>query len=331
MRVKQVRWICRRPKDQPDRPGAELEVQESTQSRASICSCVGVQGRPMPTSKAGARRRRTAFSLFAAAIAAGIIAPASARDLAWPNEVDARYRLTFNGFDVGVYNFTSRYTGQKYSATGKTEISALFGAFKWTGTFTGSGSVDNGGPHPVAYQMSYKKGKKVISVRLGFDPSGVKSVALIPNKPPHPDAIKVKPDNLKHVFDPISATLAISDATRADACNRTIPVFDGKARFDLRLSFKGREAVNDKHPTGQPRELVVCRVKYVPIAGHKPKDFVHPWIDYDHIEIALRAIPSAGIYVPYRVSVPSTIGPAVMTAEEIHITAANNAQIALKQ
>src|SRR5690606_20216201 len=116
-------------------------------------------------------------------------------------------------------------------------------------------------------------------------PSGVKSIALVPNKPPSSEAIKVKPDNLKHVFDPISATLAISNATSADACNRTIPVFDGKARFDLRLSLKGREAIKEKSPSGQPRELLVCRVKYIPIAGHKPKDFVDPWIDYDRIEI----------------------------------------------
>ena len=49
------------------------------------------------------------------------------------------------------------------------------------------------------------------------------------------------------------------------------------------------------------------------------------------VEIALRAIPSAGIYVPYRVTVPSTLGPAVMNAEAINITAANNTQIALRQ
>ncbi|HVJ78324.1 MAG TPA: DUF3108 domain-containing protein [Hyphomicrobium sp.] len=287
----------------------------------------------MLTSKGGARRRLLAFGLFAlgtAAIAA-TLAPAVAREQSWPTEVKARYRLTFNGFEVGSYNFSSHYSGTTYSATGKTKISALFGAFKWTGTFTGSGSVDGTGPHPAAYKMSYKKGSKVASVTMGFNAGDVKSIALVPNKPPHPDAIKVKPDNLKHVFDPISATLAISDATGADACNRTIPVFDGKARFDLKLSLKRREAIAEKHPTGQPRELLVCRVKYIPIAGHKPKDFVKPWIDYDHIEIALRAIPSAGIYVPYRVSVPSTIGPAMMTAEEIHITAPNNVQIALKQ
>jgi hypothetical protein len=285
----------------------------------------------MVTSKAGARWRRSAFSVSAVVAAAMAAAPTFARDLPWPKGVDARYRLTFNGFDVGVYNFTSRFSGETYSAVGKTKITALFGAFKWIGTFTGSGSIDKAGPHPASYLMRYKTRSKARSVKMGFDGTGVKSIALVPNKPPSPDAIKVKPDNLKHVFDPISATVAISNATSADACNRTIPVFDGKARFDLRMSFKGREAIKEKHPTGQPRELVVCRVKYIPIAGHKPKDFVKPWIDYDHIEIALRAIPSAGIYVPYRVSIPSTIGPAVMTAEEIHITAANDSQIALKQ
>lgn len=284
----------------------------------------------MVTSKAGAPWRGAAFSIFAAA-AGLVIQPAAARDVPWPSAVNARYRLSFNGFDVGVYDFTSRYDSKSYSATGKTKISALFGAFKWTGTFEGNGSFDDIGPHPVAYRMTYKSKSKVTSVKMGFDGSGVTSVALLPNKLPHPDAIKLKPDNLKHVFDPISATLAISNATGADACNRTIPIFDGKARFDLRMSLKGREAIREKHPSGQPRELIICRIKYVPIAGHKPSDFVHPWIDYDNIEIALRAIPSAGIYVPYRVTVPSTIGPAVMTAEEINITAADNVQIALRQ
>jgi hypothetical protein len=286
-------------------------------------------------SKAVAQRRGAVFILIAGiAVALGppsSVARDSIRDSAWPTEVKARYRLSFNGFDVGNYDFTSRYDGKAYAAVGKTQISALFGAFTWSGTFTGSGSVDGAGPHPAAFQMSYKASSKVKSVKLGFDKAGVTSVALVPNKPPHPGTIKVKPEELKHVFDPMSATLAISNASGSDACNRTIPIFDGKARFDLKLTFKGREAVKEERPSGQPRELVVCRVKYVPIAGHRPQDFVNPWIDYDHIEIALRAIPTAGIYVPYRVTVPSTIGPAVMTAEAINIIAADNVQIALRQ
>jgi hypothetical protein len=282
-------------------------------------------------SKAGGHRCGAVRSLIAVTIASFLASPAGAVEATWPSRVAARYRMEFNGFDVGTYDFISRFDGKSYSATGKTQISALFGAFTWVGNFAGSGSVDSGEPHPSSFEMSYKMGSKLNSVKMGFDGTGVSAIALVPNKPPNPNAIRVKPENLKNVFDPMAATLAISNATASDACNRTIPIFDGRARFDLKLSLKGREAITDKRPTGQPTELMVCRVKYIPIAGHKPKDFVNPWIDYDHIEIALRAIPSAGIYVPYRITVPSTLGPAVMDAEAINITAANNTQIALRQ
>jgi hypothetical protein len=282
-------------------------------------------------SKAGARRCGAVRSLIAITIASLLAPPVGAVEVTWPSQVAARYRMQFNGFDVGTYDFISRFDGKSYSATGKTKISALFGAFTWVGNFAGSGFVESGEPHPSSYEMSYKEGSKLNSVKMGFDGTGVSAIALVPNKPPNPNAIRLKPENLKNVFDPMAATLAISNANASDACNRTIPVFDGRARFDLKLSLKGREAITDERPTGQPKELVVCRVKYIPIAGHKPKDFVNPWIDYDHIEIALRAIPSAGIYVPYRITVPSTLGPAVMDAEAINITAANNTQIALRQ
>ena len=280
----------------------------------------------MPNSRSGVKRLGFAFSLVLAA-AAG---PAAA-DPQFPSEVSAVYRLSFNGFNVGKYRFNASYDGKSYTAKGNTEVSALFGTFKWAGNFTGSGSVEQKGPQPASFEMSTKTRSKTSSVKLSFDGSRVAAVALVPNKNPSPEAVKLKPENLQNVLDPMGATLAISNVSDAEACNRTIPVFDGKARYDLRFSLKGREPVKEKRQSGQPAELLVCQVKYVPIAGHKPKDFVNPWIDYARIEIALRAVPAAGVYVPYRVTVPSTIGAAVMTVETINITAANNQRIALKQ
>lgn len=280
---------------------------------------------------AGTRGRNAVRGLIAVAATTLPADRGIAADANWPNEVSAVYRLSFDGFNVGVYRFDAHFAGKSYAAVGKTEISALFGAFKWVGNFSGSGALEGAGPRPEAFEMRYKSKKKVTSVKISFNGVGVSSVALVPNKKPSPETIKLKPENLKNVFDPMAATIAMSDANPADACNRTIPVFDGKARYDLRLSFKGREPIAEKRPSGQPKELVVCRVKYIPIAGHKPKDFVDPWIDYNNIEIALRAVPKAGIYVPYRVKIPSTIGSALMTAETINITAANNQQIALTQ
>ncbi len=285
----------------------------------------------MENSGAWTRGRSVFWNLIAATVLMMPFEAAGAADIAWPSEVTAVYRFSFNGFDVGTYKFAVHYDGKTYAATGKTDISALFGAFKWVANFAGSGAFESQGPRPASYEMSYKTKSKVTSVKLSFAGSKVASITLAPDKRPSPETVKVKPENLQNVFDPMGATLAVSDAGPSDACNRTIPVFDGKARYDLHLSLKGRERISEKRPSGQPRELLVCRVKYVPIAGHKPKDFINPWIDYDHIEVALRAVPTAGVYVPYRITVPSTIGAGVMTLDTINITAANNQQIALKQ
>jgi hypothetical protein len=285
----------------------------------------------MSVSGAGARGRSVFRGLIAVVAATLPFERAVAVGPNWPNEVSANYNLSFNGLDVGIYHFSAHFNGGSYAAEGKADVSAFFGAFKWVGNFSGSGALEPKGLRPAAFAMSYKSKKKTTSVKIGFAGKGVTSVALEPDKKPSREAIKLKPENLLNVFDPMAATIAISDAQPADACNRTIPVFDGKQRYDLRLSYKGREPLTERHPSGQPKELILCRVKYVPIAGHKPKDFVHPWIDYDNIEFALRAVPKAGIYVPYRVTIPSSIGSAVMTAATINITAANNQQIAMTQ
>lgn len=283
----------------------------------------------MAVSGAGKRSQRVFRSLVAVVAATVPFERAAAVGPNWPNKVSAVYKLSFAGFGVGDYRFNAQFDKNGYVATGHTKVSALFGTFKWVGDFSGNGALDPAGIRPSAFEMRYKTKKKVTSVKIGFTGPGVTSITLLPKKPPSPEAVKLKPDNLKNVFDPMAAMIAVSDANPADACNRTLPVFDGKVRYDLRLSFKGREPVKDRNPSGQPKELVVCRVKYVPIAGHKPKEFEHPWIDYNNIEIALRAVPKAGIYVPYRVTIPSTLGNAVMTADTINITAANNQQIAL--
>ena len=267
--------------------------------------------------------------LAVAVAAVALAGPAFAGQTAWPTGVNARYTLSFNGFDVGSYQFQSQFDGKTYTASSNAEVSALFGAFKWKGTIESRGALAPAGPQPLAYQMNFKTKKKAGSVTLGFDKAGVQTVVLVPEKPPHPEAVPLKPENLKGVVDPMTTILALTHATSANPCDKKIAVFDGKARFDLVMSRKGTEKITDKQPSGQPALLVVCTVKYVPVAGHKPKDFVDPWVNYSGIEIALRSVPSAYVFVPYRITVPTSIGPAVMSVETVNITAPGSVQIAL--
>ena len=274
-------------------------------------------------------RSGRAALVYAAALL--IAAPACAEDGKWPSSVSSRYKLSFNGFEVGAYSFESTSNGKTSAATSSANVSALFGAFKWKGTITASGAITPEKPRPVSYEMSFRTKSKEGLIRLGFDKAGVKSVAIEPKKEPNPEAVPVKPEHMKSVFDPMSAIMAMTHADAGNPCSKTLAVFDGKVRFNLTLSPKGHERLTETSPSGQPKQLHICQVKYDPVSGHKPKDFADPWVDYSAIEIALRPVPSAGIYVPYRVTIPTTLGAAVMVADRINITAPNNTVIALTQ
>lgn len=239
-------------------------------------------------------------------------------------EVKANYKLVFNGLNVGGYNFTSSFDRSSYSASSNASLSALFGAFKWKGDIAANGRLNKDRPAPNSYQLSFKGNKKKGLIRLGFAGGGIKSVEVQPQKRPKPDQVPVNQADLKNVYDPMSAIMAISQAPRKAPCSQTIPVFDGKIRFNLAFSYKGQERA------GKDGEaLTVCRVKYIPLAGHQPKDFENPWVDYDKLEIAVRYVPSAEIFVPYRVTIPTTLGAAEMRIGSVRISQPDQPEIAL--
>ena len=70
------------------------------------------------------------------------------------------------------------------------------------------------------------------------------------------------------MLDPVSAPMPASakgDLTDLANCNRTLPIFDGAARFDVVLSYG--ETRRSRSPAKGP--VLVCNARYVPIAGHR--------------------------------------------------------------
>jgi hypothetical protein len=51
--------------------------------------------------------------------------------------------------------------------------------------------------------------------------------------------------------------------------------------------------------------------------------------DNAKVEVAMRPIPSANLFVPYKVTIPTIAGTATMTAQRVEIITASRAQIAL--
>jgi hypothetical protein len=134
---------------------------------------------------------------------------------------------------------------------------------------------------------------------------------------------------LKDVLDPLTAIMALSRSKGDNPCGRKVSIFDGKQRFDLLLSYRRQLKVAEAVPSGQPEVAVVCAVRYVPIAGHKPheKSSISP--GDSGIEVAFRPIPSANLVVPYQITIPTLFGSAVLTAQRVEIVAPGMKQIAL--
>ena len=77
--------------------------------------------------------------------------------------------------------------------------------------------------------------------------------------------------NRRSIVDPLTAVLfstaAAGETLSQDACRRTLPIFDGHQRYDLKLAFKRMDKVTAEKGYAGP--VVVCSVSYEPIAGHR--------------------------------------------------------------
>jgi hypothetical protein len=248
---------------------------------------------------------------------------------AWPAEVHGVYEVQFSGFNVGTFEFHSKAEGHSYILTSNASLSALAGLFKWQGQTQATGKLSNEALKPASFSMDYKGTSRAGSTKMGFSDDSVTSVIHNPPPKEKPGVVPVTQAHLKGVLDPMTAVIAMSRGTNANPCSRRLPIYDGKQRFDLLLTYRGQVQVPEAKPSGQPGVAHVCRVRYLPIAGHKADQETRYMAGSNEIEVALRPIPSANMFVPYEVKIPTMAGPARLVAKKITITTGAKQQIAL--
>jgi len=110
----------------------------------------------------------------------------------------------------------------------------------------------------------------------------------------------------------------------SDACKRTLPIFDGRRRFDLALSFKRIDRVKADRGYGGP--VVVCAVTFRAIAGHRRDSALLDFLTGGReIELAFAPIAGARLLAPFRLSIVSLLGNLVIEATEFTATTAQAA------
>ena len=259
----------------------------------------------------------------------GAAATHAAAEPAWAPGLTAVYKLKMAGMDIGTFNFNATIKGDDYALAGHGKLGWGFGLYSYNGSFSSAGKIEREEARPSSYAYDWKVNRKAGSVRMGFSGTAVRSVEIVPPHERSADVVPVLPDQLKAVFDPLSALLALSRHRTGDPCDRKIAVFEGKQRFDLVLAAHRLEKIVEAKPSGQPVVVHVCRVKYVPVSGHRPNRETLAMVKAEGIEVALRQVPSASLLVPIRITIPTPLGTAVLSAQRVDITAPGNNKIAL--
>ncbi len=250
-------------------------------------------------------------------------------------KIYAEYNIHFAGFNLGLLKFQSSTNGKTYTMKGETEVSLLGGLiYKWRGKTSARGTYKGSKITPKRFDFKFSDSKKAGSIKMKFTDGQVSSLKIAPYKAPSSRAIPVTRSHMTNVYDPFSALLAFTSTGRGfkSVCNKVIPIFDGKMRFDLKLSYKKSARINQSSTGGYSGRLTVCKVKYIPVAGHKPtKKEVKFMAKNNGVEVWLMPLPRSRMYVPYQIIVPTPYGKGRLVSSFFQIKQYGRPKLALVQ
>jgi hypothetical protein len=232
-------------------------------------------------------------------------------------KLDATYSATLWGLPIGHISWTVELRNNKFTSAATGAISGLLRLFSdGHGDVSARGRLSAGEPVASNFALNLIAGRWSDEVRILFHGNKAQEyVAATPK--PGANQVPITDANRTGVVDPMTALLVPVSGTGAtavpEACERTIPIFDGHTRYNLRLSFKRVDTV--KAESGYQGPVVVCSVKFSPVAGYDPKHFLITYLAAQHdIEIWLAPVTGTRLMVPYRMSMPTPFGLGILQA-----------------
>lgn len=261
--------------------------------------------------------RRSARLLAALALASGLAAPAPVSAAAG-TRLTAQYVITISGLTIGRVDVDGQFTRTGYSAA---IAGSTWGISRFVSDaqaqMAGAGRISGDTVQPGSYNLDTTESGFETRVRMTLRGGGVAGVDAWPELMQAADRV---PLTARHkqggIVDPIGGFIvALDDPAEAngpDVCNRTVKVFDGWQRFDIRLSYTGTKAVQAGGYTG---EAIVCAARYVPIAGHRPsRESVEYMANNKRLEVWMVPVEGTRVMIPYRFLIGTQVGDLVVMA-----------------
>lgn len=158
---------------------------------------------------------------------------------------------------------------------------------------------------PKLYSTHYKTRSDQQYVRMRFNLTDPTRVVA---DPPYSNRHQVSRFDKYKSVDPMSSILHMVTGVTADdtnPCGKTVPIYDGKRRFDFVLKFKSEAELTTDDPEGYVGPGLHCQVQYKEVAGFRKRDArekPYPWLDL------YMATPREGIIIPVKLTADTGFG-----------------------
>jgi hypothetical protein len=234
---------------------------------------------------------------------------------------EAAYTIAVARIPIGSAAMTGSIGTEEYviSMSGRTSGLARV-ITSGEGSMTASGAVGANKLSPSRYTSKSKAEDDTLAVTMTFKDGNVSELEAS-EPPPGEDRVVLTTEHRRQVLDPLSALLlpAGDGGVSEAACRHVLPVFDGRRRYDLSLSFKRIEQV--KASRGYAGPAAVCSVAFQPIAGHRRSSPLLTFLtDGRDVEMALAPIAGTRFLAPFRITATYMLGNVVMQATRFETT-----------
>lgn len=188
-------------------------------------------------------------------------------------KITISYSISYLGVTVGSADWRLSLVADRYDIEASAQIKGLMSVLvDGQGSGHARGVVSNGRAIPGEFEAHVVTSDETDTIRMTLQNGAVRQLVALPPFPPIPERVPLSAALLQGVIDPLSASLIPGDTVGGnvgDPCKRALPVFDGRRRYDVGLSFKDTREVSI--PGDAAAQTLVCRLLLTPLAGHQVK------------------------------------------------------------
>ncbi|MEM8552829.1 MAG: DUF3108 domain-containing protein [Pseudomonadota bacterium] len=228
--------------------------------------------------------------------------------LAASAKVEAVYEISIAGWGLARANLNLNYNRGRYEADlfmKPKGVARIVTAVRTS--VAAAGRVRGQRILPSRYSVRADETDRPVAVDMTLRSGTVSKLSARPPLKSRPGRVQVTRAHRSNIVDPLSSGLfPIRTADGRDGCQRTLKIFDGWTRYDVRLSYKGQRRVSTK---GYEGTVAVCAARWVPVSGHRPRKKEVQYLQRNRdLEMTLLPIPSARIAIPYSVTIGTPNG-----------------------